>query len=348
MGKKIDLINTKFGKDNDHTVLKETEYKAQGSIIYQCKCGKCGNEDWYISARRIKHFPTLSCGCLDNKSIGGTKHGFAKKGKKERFYGIWSHMKERGTWYEYQETTVDNRTYIDREIKCCDRWQKFENFKEDMYDAYVEACNKYGEKNVSIDRINPNGDYEPNNCRWANPTMQSFNQDSTKDIANVPILATRLDDGYKIITYNAKMFSRLVFGTPNHHIIDVCKGNRRVEKGWKFEYIGKEHYSTLKAEGINFIENLYNFKLDIPYHTVEEDVASDLHNSREDYKESISAYYINLNGTIAKGIKSEIYQELGFESLVKMRSALYNSNKRVRKLNDSEITLHLQGHQINF
>ena len=202
---------------------------------------------------------------------------------------------------------------------------------------------------MSIDRIDPNGNYEPSNCRWANTTMQSYNRDFTKHSLTKPILATRIEDGYEIITYNAKVFSRMIFNTPNHHITDVCKGKRPMEKGWKFEIITDELYFKMKEDGLDFIESIYIYKLNIPHVVIQEDVSANIHESKEDYLKSVIHYYINLDNKVAYGSKSKIHKELGFHSKSSMDFNLYNApNKRVRKLSPEEITLHLQGHKINF
>ena len=80
-----------------------------------------------------------------------------------REYSSWGHMKSR-----CQCETDDNYEYYGaRGISVCERWQKFENFLKDM-----------GERpeGTSIDRIDVNGDYEPDNCRWADATTQSENR----------------------------------------------------------------------------------------------------------------------------------------------------------------------------
>ena len=61
-------------------------------------------------------------------------------------------------------------------------WLDFINFKDDMYNEYLEHSYIYGECDTTIDRINPYGDYEPSNCRWATWDIQYSNKRSSVDI----------------------------------------------------------------------------------------------------------------------------------------------------------------------
>ncbi len=344
MGKKINLIGINFGYKNNHTVLEETDMRQQGGIVYKCRCGECGNDNWLLKSGRIRFDKPISCGCLDNRGISLTKHGMTKNREETRFYRIWCKLKDRT-----KHLDENNRTYIERNITVCDRWSKFENFMEDMYESYLEACDKYGENEVSIDRIDGYGNYEPSNCRWANPTTQGFNRDYTDNPHNKPILCVRKDDNYSMVIYNAKQFSLRIFGTPNHHIIDVCKRSRLQEKGWVFSYIEKDEYYKLKESGKDYIENLYEFKISIPYHEIQEDKKISNNESREVYLNKVNSYYINSENIVVYGSKREVFSRLGFETFGSFSSALYKPiPDRFRKLTPEEIELHKNNQPIKF
>lgn len=95
------------------------------------------------------------------------KHGYSKKDSK--VYRAWKLMRSRcnnpkGKFYKY---------YGGRGIKVCERWDDFSNFLKDMGEP--------SDKLLSLDRINNDGDYEPQNCRWATSKEQSLNQRPRKD-----------------------------------------------------------------------------------------------------------------------------------------------------------------------
>ena len=90
-----------------------------------------------------------------------------------RFYKIWQSMKIRC----YNKKAINYCDYGARGISICKEWlESFENFRDDMYEKYLEHCKDFGEKDTSIDRIDVDGNYELNNCRWATTEEQNYNQ----------------------------------------------------------------------------------------------------------------------------------------------------------------------------
>lgn len=119
---------------------------------WKCKC-ECGNDVFARGCDLVKGM-TKSCGCLriDRVTKMATKHGDCEK----RIYKIWGHIKSRCN------SPNDDRykDYGGRGIKICEEW-------ESDYTAFKSwsISNGYAE-NLSIDRINNDGNYEPSNCRW--------------------------------------------------------------------------------------------------------------------------------------------------------------------------------------
>lgn len=95
------------------------------------------------------------------------KHGHSRKGRKTKTYVTWEHMLQRCN----NSNDKDCKYYGGRGIKICERWNKFENFLEDM-----------GERpeGLVIDRIDNNGNYEPDNCRWTDITTSNKNMRTVK------------------------------------------------------------------------------------------------------------------------------------------------------------------------
>ena len=131
---------------------------------WKCKCS-CGNFTSILVGSIGK---TKSCGCLNHKPKN-LIHG----GRYSKAYSSWRSMKRRC----YQETNKVFHNYGGRGIKVCDRWlESFENFYNDMGNC---------PNNYSLDRIDSNGNYTPENCRWSTNIEQQRNKRSNKIILDL-------------------------------------------------------------------------------------------------------------------------------------------------------------------
>ena len=130
--------------------------------LYRCFCGK----EFIADAYNVKSNHTKSCGCLKQK------HGFRKEKDTKQFYIKWESMNNRCNCV----SSGNYKYYGAKGVKVCYRWRDFINFKEDMYNSYLEHVALYGEKQTTLDRIDPFGNYEPFNCRWLTNLEQQHNK----------------------------------------------------------------------------------------------------------------------------------------------------------------------------
>lgn len=157
MSKKVDMIGRKFGK---LTVLEECkERNKQSQLMYKCKCD-CGNIK-IVRGYTLRNGSSKSCGCL-NKINHHKTHG--KSGT--RLYSIFCDMKKRC----YNNNCNDFHNYGGRGVSIYDEWlNDFQTF----YDWSITHGYK---DNLTIDRIDVDGNYEPNNCRWVDVKKQANNR----------------------------------------------------------------------------------------------------------------------------------------------------------------------------
>lgn len=156
------LEGQKFGR---WTILKKAEkHPKTGSAMWLCRC-ECGTEKVVSELSLIKG-QSKSCGCLHLDKL--TTHNKAYT----RIYNIWGHMKDRCN----REKSHAYKNYGGRGVKVCDEWaDSFENF-------YDWAMNNGYEDNLTLDRIDVNGNYEPANCRFITMKEQNRNKRNCKII----------------------------------------------------------------------------------------------------------------------------------------------------------------------
>lgn len=144
--------------------LKDVENTTPRKALFMCPI--CSNQ-FTTDISRAKLNRVVSCGCYrkENSKKLHFKHGHAKNNKMSSEYVSWQRMIQRCQNLGYG----NYQNYGGRGITVCDRWKNsFVSFLEDMKEKPF--------KNAQLDRINTDGDYEPNNCRWVSCKENSRNR----------------------------------------------------------------------------------------------------------------------------------------------------------------------------
>lgn len=151
------------------TVIEFLEGRRSNSgkklYVWKCRCS-CGAEK-EVEQHSLIHARSQKCVKCANAGKGRT-HGMSS----ERIYKTWQAMRYRCE----NPSNEEFHNYGGRGIKVCDRWQDFTLFYADMGDL--------PSKEHSIERIDVNGNYEPDNCTWATPKEQARNQRRTRMITH--------------------------------------------------------------------------------------------------------------------------------------------------------------------
>lgn len=229
MGKRLNLIGQKFGR----LLVLEFAGIRNYRTFFLCRC-ECGKEK-IIMGKSIINGKTKSCGCLIKEVMKNNFFGVTHGKHNTIFYKKWGGIKTR--CLNKKNHTYKN--YGGRGIKICDKWLKFEGFYDDMYDnedpskSYIKHCEKFGENNTTLDRIDNNKGYCKENCRWSTSKEQANNRRNNR-----------------LIVYQGKR--QTIAEWAKELNIKPSLISDRIKRGWKIEKV----FNT----PINFYKKYITFK----------------------------------------------------------------------------------------
>jgi hypothetical protein len=207
-----DLTGQKFGRlevlrlDHKQQKINKNGVKTGNVYYWLCKC-ECGNLK-VVRGVHLSKGLIQSCGCLQKETIAqiSKEKRTTHNQSNNRIYGIYKHIQHRC----YLTTDKDYVNYGKRGITMCDEW------KNNFMSFYDWAMSNGYKENLTIDRIDVNGNYEPNNCRWVTREQQNKNTRRTIKIT------------FNGETHNLREWSNILN-------ISYWTLKDRLNRGWSFE-----------------------------------------------------------------------------------------------------------------
>lgn len=241
MSKKINLLGKRFGR---LIVISEAP-SVNGRTCWHCKCD-CGKE---ITTKKdnLLQGKTRSCGCLylESASKLHKSHGMSNT----RLFYIWQSMRHR--------CTIKNdrayKNYGGRGIKVCEEWTS------DFMNFYNWAINNGYRDDLTIDRINVNGNYEPSNCRWIPKEYQAENKRNSRYVYfngekfTIPQFANILGITFELLIYRLKK---------NNYNLSSLFTYITDQYGNTKSYILDKYNNPIPINGIYFIDE-YGFPINM-------------------------------------------------------------------------------------
>lgn len=191
MAKFIDITGDKYGR--------LTPLKYLGNRMWECKCD-CG-EIKVVSSNHMRRGLVKSCGCLNRDQPHKTIHG----DRQTRLYKIWIDMRQRCS----NPNNSAYKNYGGRGVRVCSEWNDYQVFK-----AWAMG-NGYDE-NLTIERVDVDGGYNPDNCEWITRKDQGFNRRNNH-----------------VLTYNGETKTLTEWCNELNLSYDMVRG--RLKRGWTVE-----------------------------------------------------------------------------------------------------------------
>ena len=196
MSQTLDLTGQRFGR----LVAEEVVGRRHRERLWRCRCD-CGSEKTVV-AGGLRSGRTQSCGCMSAELASNRliTHGM----NRTPLYRRWCLMISRVANPNIRQWA----DYGGRGITVCDRWREFENFAKDMGSTFSPE--------LQLDRIDNDGPYSPENCRWATRTEQARNKRNNRRIEVNGVTLT-------LVEWSERLG------------IDQDNISNRLRRGWKVE-----------------------------------------------------------------------------------------------------------------
>lgn len=201
------------------TVLHATDERRNGSVMWKCRCD-CGNEV-LVRSTALTIGKTKSCGCskierVVKRNISTASHNM----RRTPIYECWQSMKQRCL----NPASPDYKNYGGRGIRICDEWK--DSFKTFLFDMGVRP------EGTSIDRIDVNGHYCKENCKWSTNKEQANNKRCSRFFTykNETKTISEWADAYGI--HRPTLFARVNNGWSIHDALNIkvgCANERHKE-----------------------------------------------------------------------------------------------------------------------
>jgi hypothetical protein len=214
MAKVKNLVGQKFGK----LIVLYLDHTDERGAWWACQCD-CENTT-IVVAGNLKSGNTTCCNeCAKNKLIERNKANATHGETNTRLYRIWRHMRERCQ----KDYSSAKKWYKDRGIVVWDEWEKYENFRD-------WALNNGYDEDLSIDRIDNNGNYCPENCRWVDDITQANNTSTNTFITINGIIKTAKNWERISGIESHTLLYRLKHLWPENHLLDKPNHGNKVSR----------------------------------------------------------------------------------------------------------------------
>jgi len=214
------LTGRRFGR------LTVSEFVGRSRWLCKCDCGKTK----VVKASDLVRGDVQSCGCykIERTKQGSKTHGLSKNSG--RLYSCWISMRDRCN----NPNNAHYHRYGGRGIKICDEWSDYKKFYEWSHGNGFDPSKPW--KECTLDRIDNDGDYCPENCRWTTQSIQILNQKHVRHHRRgVPVDLVG-DNGEVISTFESISAAAKETGCKFTSVSNTCRGAQHRANGMIFQY----------------------------------------------------------------------------------------------------------------